>query len=889
MHILTDLKNNTNDIRELIKHSHILLETDLKEAKRGAKKALSLAKQNNDQENTCRALNLLADIYRRENKFFESIKLAQESLKVSQATGNKKMEAAASLILGVTLWHKGEFNKANQYLEIALKLYHELNDQNGIAKAYNNLSLAYWEIGELHKALQYQELCLELEKQLKNSKAIGISYLNLGLIYEDLGDWEKANECFFRALAEKERIQDKPGIVLCYNNIGEIYLRRRKFDKAMKFFKEALRFADETNSIQNKAEVLGNIGYLYFLTDNPHSAITFYNQDFDISSKLNDKVELAETYRRFAETIISTESRRCHSFLQKALRLARLANSRKELGNTKRVFGKFYAQIGNHIEAETCFKDSIEILKSISKNYELAETYRDYGKYLIEKGAKQSGINYLKESAEIYKQLDIPYELEKVESLLIQLEGIKEKGLSLLKRITTLSGIPATIDEFLPNCLKLFQEILNFQDGAFFVFGQRPILIGNINPDEIINLSKETNIQCNPSNVLIPLKTETGNAGILFFRWSKENRGALEPIYWEIIANILSLQLDKLKLLSIAESQPFKKPLFKGVVGETEAMKKVLTIIEKVAPTNVSVLIRGESGTGKELVARTIHEMSNRAEKPFITINCSAIPETLLESELFGIEQGTATGVFGRKGKLELANNGTVFLDEIGDMSFSLQAKLLRVIQEKNFERVGGRKSINVNIRFIAATNKDLEKEIAKGNFRDDLYHRLNVISIFLPPLRERKQDIPLFIEYFLEKFAHEFNKPIKGVTKEVLASFLAYSWPGNIREMENTLERAVILSKNNLIGLEDLPPQFKAVSTTPLPITNSTGKLKEIRSKAKEERLIPLERDFIIKTLIEHNYNISKTAQMLGISRIHLYRLLKKYQINVRKNRRLI
>jgi transcriptional regulator with GAF, ATPase, and Fis domain/uncharacterized protein HemY len=880
-----EASNNSEKILHLFELSRNLVNNNLKEAKKNTAKALLLAKQNNDQENICRALNLLAEIARKEGKIDKAFKYCKKCQEIAKAIGNKKSEAACYLTLGLIYWHKGEFEKANLHLEEALKLYHELYDQNGIACSYNDLSLVHWERGDLEKALKYQELCLEIKERLGNSQAVGISYLNLGLIYEDLGDWEKSIECFFRSLVEKERNQDKAGIVLCYNNIGEIYLKRRSFDKALKFFNEALRLANETNSLQNKAEVLGNIGYIHFLNNDLVSAIAFYNEDLDISAKLNDKDELAEIHRRIAEIRILTEPQKCHSLLNKALRFASSATSRKELGNVKRVFGKFYAKVENHTEAESSFQASIEILKAMSKGYELAETYRDFGKYLVENGAKQEGINYLKESIRIFDRLDIPIESETIESFLIQLEGEKAKELSLLKRLSALSNHLSSLEEFLPNCLRLFYETLNFQDGVFYVFGHRPIIIGSISSDEAMELGKKSNFQSNPSSILIPLKTDGENTGILYFKWSRERTLSFDPAYWEIIANIISLGLTKMKILSRIEIPAAKQnPFFKGVVGETETVKAILEMVEQVAPTHACVLIRGESGTGKELMAKTIHEMSGRVDKPFITINCSAIPETLLESELFGIERGTATGVWGRKGKFEQANEGTVFLDEIGDMSPSLQAKILRALQEKTFERVGGRTTTNVDIRVIAATNKDLEKEIKNENFREDLYHRLNVIPLFLPPLRDRRQDIPLFVEYFIDKFAKEFAKSIKGVSNNVLQSFLAYAWPGNIRELENILERGVILAKNSFISLDDLPPHFKQVYQAQSTSSGSSRNMKGLIRQASEENLGPIKKDFIIQTLVENKHNVSKAARAIGINRSHFYRLMKNYQIKRRQ-----
>lgn len=879
------ISQNSEKVINLIKHSRSLLTTNIKESRKQTAKALLLAKQNNDQVNICRVLNLYADIFRREGKFEKSFKYCQRSLKISQTIGNKKSEATSCLMMGVTFWHKGEPEKAILHLETALKLYEELDDKNGIAGVYNNLSLVYWDTGRLEAALKYHELCLEIEKQLGNSQAVGIAHLNLGLIYEDLGDWDKSIECFFRALVEKERNQDRAGMVLCYNNIGEIYLKRRRFDKALKFFKEAVRLADETNSLQNKSEALGNIGYVYFLTGDVTSAITFYKEDIAISLKLDYKVELAEAFRRMAELLILTDPQKCRSLLFKAQRLTYKTGSKKELADIKRVFGKFYAQTANHTEAEKSFKDSIEILKAMGKGYELAEVYRDYGKYLVEKGEKQEGIVYLNESAKIFDKLDVQNESETIESFLIQLEGEKEKEFSLLKKISSFSNRKSDLEEFTSDCLKLFHETLKFQDGIFFIFGHKPSIIGRISANEAMQLNKKSTIQATPNLILLPVKSDGENFGFLCFKWKSERAFSANPNFWEITSNIISLGLSKIRILSeMTKKQTGKKFPFQGIIGETITLKEIFDIIEKTAPTNACVLIQGESGTGKELMAKTIHEMSARADKPIVTINCSAIPENLLESELFGIEKGTATGVSERQGKFEQANTGTIFLDEIGDMSLPLQSKILRVLQEKTFERVGGRKPIIVDIRVIAATNKDLAQEIKQGNFREDLYHRLNVIPIFLPPLRDRKQDIPLLVEHFIQKFSQEFCRPINGVSGDVLQSFLTYHWPGNVRELENTLERLVILAKNNLISHEDLPPQFKQTVESQTLAINSSKSLKELRGKAKETSLIPLERDFIIKSLVEHKYNILKAANAAGISRVHFYRLMKKYRIERRK-----
>lgn len=269
---------------------------------------------------------------------------------------------------------------------------------------------------------------------------------------------------------------------------------------------------------------------------------------------------------------------------------------------------------------------------------------------------------------------------------------------------------------------------------------------------------------------------------------------------------------------------------FRNIIGKSPAMQKVFYTIEKVAPSRSTVLITGESGTGKELIAKAIHYHSPRKDKPFVSVNCGALPETLLESELFGHERGAFTGALQqRKGRFELAHEGTLFLDEISEMPLHLQVKLLRVLQEMEFERVGGTQTVRVDVRIIAASNRDLKKEVETGMFRSDLFYRLNVVNIHLPPLRERKEDIPLLITHFLEKYSKEagYSEPLK-VDRDAMQCLMEYHWPGNVRELENVIERAILLSSGNVITLADLPLEVRQGGSEKLSSESEEGKEKE-------------------------------------------------------------
>jgi len=326
-------------------------------------------------------------------------------------------------------------------------------------------------------------------------------------------------------------------------------------------------------------------------------------------------------------------------------------------------------------------------------------------------------------------------------------------------------------------------------------------------------------------------------------------------------------------------------PLFKDIIGTDEKLVKILSMVEKVAPTPVPVIIRGESGTGKELIARSIHYGSLRADQPFITVNCGAIPEDLLESELFGHERGAFTGaVSPRVGKFEAANHGTLFLDEIGDMSLNLQVKLLRALQFGEIQRVGSNHTAIVDVRIIAATHKDLKQMIVERTFREDLYYRLNVITLELPSLRERKGDIPLLLNYFIEKFNKELDKQVEGIEPAAQECLLTYKYPGNIRELENIIKRAMVLTKGSIIKLDTLPPELqqgkRSVQESSIPETYRD--LKNAKEMAKRMAMCEVEKAFLRYLLGITRGNVTEASRRAGVNRTFLYKLLARNQLDV-------
>ena len=321
-----------------------------------------------------------------------------------------------------------------------------------------------------------------------------------------------------------------------------------------------------------------------------------------------------------------------------------------------------------------------------------------------------------------------------------------------------------------------------------------------------------------------------------------------------------------------------------GMVGEGAAIKKVSQFLARVAPTDTTVLIRGESGTGKELAARALHMNSPRRERPFVAINCAALTETLLESELFGHEKGAFTGALAqKKGKLEVADGGTLFLDEVGELAPVLQAKLLRVLQEREFERVGGTRTIRVDVRVVAATNRDLEEAVKASGFRQDLYYRLNVVSFEMPPLRERREDIPLLASYFAAKYAAKFNRRVTGLAREAREALVSYDWPGNVRELENAVERAVVLGSTERILMEDLPETVLEAAPASPPAgasaaTADTG--GPSLAAGYHDALRDFKRQLILRALEQSGGSFTEAARLLGVHPNYLHRLIRNLNL---------
>jgi DNA-binding NtrC family response regulator len=455
-------------------------------------------------------------------------------------------------------------------------------------------------------------------------------------------------------------------------------------------------------------------------------------------------------------------------------------------------------------------------------------------------------------------------------------------------KIAYISGRPATLH--LRKCKLLMER----PDGTMleYIFDQPAVTLGAMDDNDVVvdddTVSRyHCRIYQDDNSYLIE---DLGSTNGTFVNRVRVREAFLKP------GCTLTVGKTDIRFQSLDERleiQPVNRDRFGHIVGKSLRMREIFGILEKIAPTGVTVIIEGETGTGKEVVARTTHEQSPRANKPFVVFDCGAVPENLIESELFGHEKGSFTGaIMARQGLFELAQGGTIFLDELGELSLDLQPKLLRALEQREIRRVGANKPIKIDVRVIAATNRNLAEEVKAGRFREDLFYRLSVVRLILPPLRDRKEDIPLLARHILKRGL--FNKDgdgrprVKGVSREALDATMNYAWPGNVRELVNVVERACAYSEGEYITLEDLPDQISGIGIVrrrPGPDAKTArDKIDQAVEKpfkvAKEEWVSSFERDYIVNLLKRNSFNISHAAREADIDRKYFRKLMKKYGI---------
>ncbi len=869
----------------LLSLGRLLFVSDPQEALSCLDEAYRLASRAGDHRQVARSSNMLAHIHMDLRNDEQAKGWAQRALDAARESGVRQHEAGAYKVMAEVLEVKGEFDQAREHFEKALAASEEGDYAEGRCAVLNGLGNLCYEQGRLQDALDYYRRSLVLAAEIDDTRCISGIHINLGLILQLQGKWEESAEHLFRAIAISEEYGYRSDLLCARNTLGEVYLKRNRLEEAVGIFTDVV-----TEERQNPTDrrVLGdallNLGLAHFASGDHGAAERAFSESTVINEEVDDRKQLARLYICIAELAVAKgQLERAKTYIARASRLAEDLDLRIEKGDVWRLRGRVRAEEGDIVGAAESFDRAISQLAETPDSYELAQTRLQYAKHLIAIGEPANAEPLLRLAAETFKGLSIVAGSEEANRLLYELEKPSDTEAALVGAIKGLATVGLEPGLFFEHTMRMLCESLGFENGAV-IAGERPVVLhGWPEVETAVELRRQGGVRYEKKALSLPIE-DNGNAlGSVFLGRSKSGSLDKGKAVLADIAQILVEPLRRLTQLSAApaEAEAVVPGLqYRGFVGSSPQVIDGLKTVARVASAAIPVLIRGESGTGKELTARALHESGARRDKPFVAINCAAVPETLLEAEFFGVEKGAATGVVARKGKFEQADGGTVFLDEIGDMSTALQARLLRVLQEKTVEPVGGQKRVEIDIRIIAATNQPLEELMNQGKFRSDLFYRLNAIEIALPRLRERKADIPEFVRYFITRSNQEFGRELTGASSEVIGRLMAYEWPGNIRQLQHVIERSVVLAKGKVLEVTDLPHEFQQLH--PVEVEKvAGGGLRNARQQARAQATQDYERAMIVEYLDKADWNVSKAAELAGYSRAQFYRLMNKNKVS--------
>jgi len=752
--------------------------------------------------------------------------------------------------------------------ETAASYYLEDNQKSEALKYFLKAAQRAQQVYRNNEALKLYTNGLEILDELPDEYQKHVAKIEeaLGDVSNQLGKYELAINHFMAAIQSSHSTKDQ---VVCYRKLGDVYDKKADYEQALNYLQKGLNLLPDTPS-QEHAKIYDKIGEIHWHKSEYSKAEQQFNLALEILRDMPDDDTLALVY--------------------------------KNLGNVYYVQGKLS-------DAAKCYEESLRLGERIGDIFTQAKVYNNLGAFFKKRGDLNKAVDYYQNSlnlkeqigdvaglAPLYTNLGMLYSRQKDFPKAIE---FCQKGVEFAEQVGNLSrvaesylnlGVVYTWQKKFKQAIDAYQKSLQIAEKIGDVRTVAAIYVNlaeaycgdeNLNAaDEYYNRTLEIlkaveipEIRAQSHFVLGLICSQQG-------RWEEAteelNRSSemFEKIRNQDGVEISQEEIGRAFLTQMSQKLAIQHELASGstqMVGQSKKFLDIGAMLAKVAKGDASILICGETGTGKSILARFVHQTSNRKNGPWVEIDCSTLAENLLESELFGHERGAFTGAFSAKpGKFELADQGTIFLDEIGIMSPALQTKLLRFLQEQEFERVGGIETRKTDARVIAATNKDLELLVKEGQFREDLYYRINVVSITLPPLREREEDIPLLATHFIEKYSERYGKsPNPAISDDTLDLLVEYSWPGNIRELENVIQVAVLMTNSDLILPEHLPEVLRPEAEVE-PFDVAMGMtLQEMETK------------LIVKTLQNTDYNVTKSSKILGISRRTLQNKLKKYQLS--------
>jgi Nif-specific regulatory protein len=888
--------------------------------------------------------NTLGAIEFNQGNWQKAKELLHEALEVGDKIGSEQLCKTASTNLANALWKLGDWKNALQYYKMNLELSEQQGDLWNLITIYNNVGIIEFSRGDFHTAAQYFERSVRLDEKIGALENEALARENLAEALEMLGRWNDALAQYNRCLSMQGFDETRASRSSVYIPLARLTNKRGDIAKALEYGQKALAAAERARDEDLIAEALYVLAQIEDERENFADAERYLTRAMAIFESHQTTQGLARAHTAAASLAFSQQR------IDDAVRHAEIGakcasqlDDRFNLGKNDWMWGKILSFKGERDAANAKFEAARVAFEELETPYELGRLLFDVG---LLKDEPDEATQTIRSAIRIFERLDATHDLERARGALFRIKPAgkaPDSGVVGLYEVVKIINSTLNLEEVLNRVLDLAIRRLRAERGMIILLDPitaalRTRVVRNIkegeghskrSPQSIVKevisggqsvmsadaradarfVESESVIAENILSILcVPLIIRDRIAGAIYVdhRQARHLFSQRDLNFLEAFSDQAAIAIENARLyeeleeartrLSLENESLRREVLIEkhldSIVGQSEAVAKIQFAIRKAASGHSTVLLRGESGTGKGLVARIIHNISPRRNGPFIKFNCAAMPETLAESELFGHEKGAFTGADRRKlGRFELANGGTIFLDEIGKVSLAIQAKLLRVVEDKEFERVGGTQTIKTDVKIIAATNLDIEKAIEQNEFREDLFYRLNIIPLHLPPLRDRKDDIGLLAEYFIRKICKDLGMETKRLEPGVLDLFLRYNWPGNIRELEATLHRAIVMSNDETITRGDFYGLFAEIggvvpdAGTPMPaslLKPVIGKI-EITGEVYDDVMSSVDRQLIERALESSGGRIREAARRLGLARNTLKAKIQKYNIAVR------
>ena len=904
------------DYRKLKGRIAYLLD-DWKKAENEFNEAKVLYSKVNNTEGLAAIYNNMGVLASLQGEMKNAEKLYQKSLKSEKERYNLSGISTSQCNLGSLYEDKGDYKKSINYLNKALEIQKLLNDRFKTISIYINIGIFYMDKGKYEKAEEAFNNSLEIAVEFNMYKNIISILNNLGALFFKSGNFEKAIDYYEQAKKKSKDSNFSEGLITSYNNIGELYETREEYNLAYDYYSKSMELLPSITDEYMKAELYGNLGSVLTSLHKFKEAYAYLVESYDFFKGLNAKDKIIEGALNQASYFIKTRNyESANYYLDSAQKLAEEIEKDSSLG--KCSYLRSLLEKDNRKKALDLLRDAIEYFVKSNNNIELAKANYNFASLLLEDEEWEQALQILNDNIKLIKGLGAINILERNDILIkkvtkkysaeLKESKVQETILNKFYEITQELNDIADFDSLIDAALDKLVDFADAEGGIFTLYNNKMvkdsweyvilkgISTGADDLPKFMNLIDETYNEGSSQNykqphfapeynniILFPLIVRNDKKGIvcLFTKhgshyFTERMFNLISALCNQIVVIVENISFENLqKSHEIIREELASSSTFANIIGKSNNIQKIFRMIEKIKNTPTSILLEGPSGTGKELIARAIHYNSNRRNKKFVAQYCGALPETLLESELFGHVKGAFTGASHDKvGLFEVADGGTFFLDEIADISLSTQVKLLRFLQEGEIKRVGSTQTHNVDVRVICATNVSLKERVDSGEFRLDLFYRLNVIKVDVPSLQERKSDIPLLAVHFLDKYCQKIDKKVNGITEEAMKYLMNYSWPGNIRQLENEIERAITLSEvDSSIKSSDLSEEIFHYKQH-----KETVQLLENRSM--KEAVEKLEKEMILKALTEFDDNQTKAAKALNLSRQGLIKKMQRYGI---------